>query len=147
MSIWSSKDKKTMYSYGCIVRQKTIVTMCFNGDIVEQRQFNHVLLWRYCRPKTIVTIYSSGDIVGQKTIVTMCSNGDIVGQDNSNNVLLQILSGKDNRIHVFLWRYCQATSGKRVPFGLKKSRFSGPAPSNGPCNGFVRIKILTSHSK
>jgi hypothetical protein len=28
--------------------------------------------------------------------------------------------------------------------GPKKSRFSGPTPSNGPCNGFARIKIITS---
>jgi hypothetical protein len=30
--------------------------------------------------------------------------------------------------------------------GPKKSRFSGPTPSNGPRNGFSRIKIITSRA-
>jgi hypothetical protein len=30
--------------------------------------------------------------------------------------------------------------------GPKKPRFSGPTPSNGPCNGIVRIKIMTSRA-
>jgi hypothetical protein len=34
---------------------------------------------------------------------------------------------------------------RSLPFqGSKKSQFSGPTPSNGPCNGFARCKIITS---
>jgi hypothetical protein len=52
--------------------------------------------------------------------------------------------------------------GKRLPFdffgpkwhslrslsfqGTKKSQFSVPTPSNGPCNGFAHIKIITSRA-
>ncbi len=35
---------------------------------------------------------------------------------------------------------------KLVPFGPKKSRFSGQTPSNGPSNGFARIKNIMSRA-
>jgi hypothetical protein len=47
------------------------------------------------------------------------------------------------------WKWCALKISifpiHLLPFqSPKKSRFLGPIPSNGPCNGFARIKIIKS---